>query len=223
MTNGFPPLPLVTLVLKYYLGRMAKLHLVEQSKQSEDSLLKSAGKLFREKGFASTTVREIAAAAGILPGSLHYRYATKESLLLALMEQGITKAINAIRSAIAESRDPIERIRLSMRAHLRLLIHDDDTIYVSLYEWRALKGEARESMVRLRDRYDALWDGLFYRATGSGRLRTDIDLKLVRLSTLGALNWVAQWYSEGGLSPDDVADAFADNLLRGLLAEDRKA
>ena len=202
---------------------MTKLQLVEQPGQSEDSLLKAAGKLFRQKGFASTTVREIAAAAGILPGSLHYRYATKESLLLALMEQGITKAINAIRAAIAESRDPIERIRLSMRAHLRLLIHEDDTIYVSLYEWRALQGEARESMVRLRDRYDALWDGLLYQATGSGRLRTDIDLKLVRLSTLGALNWVAQWYSDGGLSPDDVADAFADNLLRGLLAEDQKA
>jgi AcrR family transcriptional regulator len=203
---------------------MTKFRLVETSKQSEDTLLKAAGKLFRQKGFASTTVREIAAAAGILPGSLHYRYATKESLLLALMEEGIVKAIGAARSAIAASRDPIERVRLSMRAHLRLLIQEDDTIYVLLYEWRALRGEARESMVRLRDRYDALWDGLFYEAAGSGRLRADIDLKLVRLSTLGALNWVAQWYSpEGGLSLDDLSDAFADNLLRGILAEDQKA
>ena len=203
---------------------MTKLKLIERSKHSEDLLLKAAGKLFRQKGFTSTTVREIAGAAGMLPGSLHYRYATKESLLLALMEQGITKAINAVRSAIAASRDPIERVRLSMRAHLRLLIHEDDTIYVSLYEWRALRGEARESMVRLRDRYDALWDGLIYEAAGGGRLRPDIDLKLVRLSILGAGNWVAQWYSpEGDLSPDDIADAFVDNLLHGILADDRKA
>jgi AcrR family transcriptional regulator len=203
---------------------MAKLKLIGNSIQDEDPLLKAAGKLFRRKGFASTTVREIAGAAGILPGSLHYRYATKESLLLALMEQGITKAIDAVLSAIGESRDPIERVRLSLRAHLRLLIHEDDTIYVLLYEWRALKGETRESMVRLRDRYDALWDGLFYEAAGSGKMRTDIDLKLVRLSTLGAVNWVAQWYSpEGEFSPDDIADAFADNLLHGILAEDRKS
>ena len=202
---------------------MAKLRLIEPS-PSEDPLLKAAGKLFRQKGFASTTVREIAAAAGVLPGSLHYRYSTKESLLLALMEQGITKAIEALRLAIAAARDPIERIRLSMRAHLRLLIHEDDTIYVLLYEWRALTGEARETMVRLRDRYDALWDGLFYEAAGTGRLRADINLKLVRLSTLGAINWVAQWYSpEGDLSPDDLADAFADNLLHGILVEDRNA
>lgn len=202
---------------------MTKLKLIEDSVQSNDLLLKAAGKLFRQKGFASTTVREIAGAAGVLPGSLHYRYATKESLLLALMEHGITKAINAVRSAIGSSRDPIERIKLSLRAHLSLLINEDDTIYVLLYEWRALEGDARESMVRLRDKYDALWDGLFHAAAGCGRVRTDIDLKLVRLSTLGAINWVAQWYSpEGHLSPDDIADAFANNLLHGILVEDRK-
>ncbi|HXU09465.1 MAG TPA: TetR/AcrR family transcriptional regulator [Blastocatellia bacterium] len=202
---------------------MTKLKLIKDSKQDEDPLLKAAGKLFRQKGFASTTVREIAGAGGMLPGSLHYRYATKESLLLALMEQGITQAINAVRSAIAASRDPIERVRLALRAHLRLLIHEDDTIYVLLYEWRALSGEARETMVRLRDRYDALWDGLLYEAAGTGRLRTEIDLKLVRLSTLGAVNWVAQWYSPGGdLAPDEIADTFANNLLHGILAEDRK-
>lgn len=202
---------------------MPKLKLISHSEQDQDPLLRAAGKLFRQKGFASTTVREIAAGAGMLPGSLHYRYPTKESLLLALMEQGITKAINAIRSAIAASPDPLERIRLSIGAHLRLLIDEDDTIYVLLYEWRALTGEARESMVRFRDRYDALWDGLLYEAAGGGNLRTNVDLKVARLFTLGAVNWVAQWYSpEGDLSPDDIADAFADNLLHGILADERK-
>lgn len=203
---------------------MAKLRLIGDSVPEEDPLLKAAGKLFRQKGFASTTVREIAGEAGVLPGSLHYRYATKESILLALMEQGITKALKSVRTAIGTSRDPIERIRLSLRAHLDLLIHEDDTIYVLLYEWRALNGDVRESMVRLRDRYDALWDGLFYEAAGTGRIRTDIDLKLVRLSTLGSMNWVAQWYSpKGGLSPDDIADTFTDNLFHGILVEDPKA
>src|SRR5262245_26224774 len=136
--------------------------------------LQAAGQLFRQKGFAATTVREIAAAAGMLPGSLHYRYASKEEMLLALMERGIARATSTVRLALAEVVDPIERLRAALRAHVRLLVHEDAAIYVLLYEWRTLSGREREHMIRLRDRYDALWDGVLYEAAGSGRLRPDV-------------------------------------------------
>lgn len=197
---------------------MTKLRLVKHPDADHDVLLKAAGQLFRQHGFAATTVRDIAKAAGVLPGSLHYRYATKESLLLALMERGITTATTAVRRAISATRNPIERIRIATRAHLHLLLLEDDSIYVLLYESRSLTDDASESMARLRDRYDALWEGLLYEAAGTGKLRADIDLKLVRLALFGSLNWVAQWYSpEGELTPDEIADAFADNMLRGIL------
>jgi len=199
---------------------VTKLKLLKQGKHDDDPLLRAAGQLFRRKGFSATTVRDIAHAAGVLPGSLHYRYATKEAMLLALMEQGITKASGSVRVAIAASREPLERIRLALRSHLQLLLQEDDSIYVLLYEWRALTGEARDSMARLRDRYDSLWDGLLYEAAGTTKLRHDLDLKLVRLSFLGAINWVAQWYSpEGQRSPEEIADIFADHMLRGILSD----
>jgi AcrR family transcriptional regulator len=183
-------------------------------------LLSAAGRLFRRKGFSATTVREIASAAGILPGSLHYRYSTKEAILLALMERGIGAAIKAVRSSAESSSDPLVRIRLALRAHLHLLLSDDDAIYVLLYEWRELIGEPQVAMARLRDRYDALWDGLLYRAAGSGQLRPGIDIKLVRLFILGCVNWVPQWYSRnGGHTPEQIADAFFENLMRGLVAD----
>ena len=204
-------------------GRMAKLQLLRTRPADVNHLLDAAGKLFRKKGFASTTVREIADAAGILPGSLHYRYSTKEAILLALMERGIATAIAKVRSAITSSPDPIDRVRLALRAHLRLLVCDDDAIYVLLYEWRELTGDSRDAMVRLRDRYDALWDGLLYRAVGTGQLRPEIDMKLMRLFVLGAINWVPQWYSpDGNRCLEEVADAFADNLLFGLLVDDAR-
>src|SRR5262249_405274 len=132
--------------------------------------------------------------------------------------RGIARATTTVRLAIAEVGDPIERLRAAVRAHVRLLVHDDAAIYVLLYEWRSLAGPEREHMVRLRDRYDALWDGLLHQAAGSGRIRPDADLKLVRLFLFGGLNWTAQWFSpQGGFSDVEVADAFADMLLRGLL------
>jgi len=186
--------------------------------QPGDPVLGAAGRLFRQKGFAATTVREIAAAAGILPGSLHYRFASKEDLLLALMDRGIERAVSAVRTAIADAHDPLDRVRAALRAHLRLLVREDDAIYVSLYEGRSLSGAARDHMVRLRDRYDALWDGLLHEAAGTGRLRADVDLRLVRFFLLGGVNWTAQWFStRGPYSVEQVAEAYADMLFHGLL------
>jgi len=188
-----------------------------------DPVLEAAGRLLRQKGFAATTVREIAAAAGILPGSLHYRFASKEELLLALMDRGIERAVAAVRTAIADSHDPLDRVRAALRAHLRLLVREDDSIYVSLYEGRSLTGAARDHMVRLRDRYDALWDGLLHEAAGTGRLRPDVDLRLVRFFLLGGVNWTAQWFStRGPYSVEQVAEAYADMLFHGLLQPSKR-
>lgn len=189
----------------------------------DEKLLAAAAWLFRRKGFAATTLREIAQAAGMLLGSVHYRYSTKDALLLALMERGIEHAIAAVQTAAAQSTDPTERIRLGLRAHLLMLLSGDDAVYVLLYEWRALSGPARDEMVRLRDRYEAFWDGMLYEAAGAGRVRPGVDLKLVRLYGFGAVNWVATWYTPGGeRTPEQIADAFWAYLALGLLADDKR-
>ena len=186
-------------------------------------LLGAAARLFRQKGFAASSLRKIAKAAGMFPGSVHYRYPTKESILLALMQQGIDQAIAAVRLAVAGCADPVERIRLGLRAHLQLLVSGKDAVYVLLYEWRALTGEAREEIVRLRDRYESFWAGMLYEAAGSGRLRDGVDLRLVRLFGFGAINWVAQWYRPGrDMTPEQIADAFFAFMAFGVMAEDRR-
>ena len=99
----------------------------------------------------------------MLPGSIHYRYSTKEALLIALMERAIERATEAVRVAASESRDPIERLQLGLRAHLRVLLASDDA-QVLLYDWRVLTGDARDAIVRLRDRYESFWHGLLWEA-----------------------------------------------------------
>lgn len=196
---------------------------VARRDDSQDRVLDAAAALFRARGFSATTVREIAAAAGILPGSLHYRFATKESLLIALMERAVEHAMAAVRDAVAGCRDPLERLRLGLRAHMRILLSGDDAIYVLLYEWRSLTGGRREAIVRLRDRYEAFWDGLLHHAAGAGCLRDGVDLGLLRMFSFGAINWAAQWYSpEGRRTPDEIADTFWTFTGLGVLNDDAR-
>jgi AcrR family transcriptional regulator len=193
------------------------------ARASVEIVLDAAARLFRGKGFAATTVREIAQAAGMLPGSLHYRFASKEAILVALMERALERVTRAVREAIASSKDPVERLRLALRTHLAMLVSGDDSVYVLLYDWRAVTGEAREAIVGLRERYEALWDGLLYAAAGAGRLRPRVDLRLVRLLGVGALNWAAQWFRrDGERTPEEVADALWAFLAFGVLCEETR-
>jgi AcrR family transcriptional regulator len=185
---------------------------------AEDALLDTAAKLFRRKGFEATTVREIARAAGMLPGSLHYRYPTKSGLLVSLMKRAVMRDLACVRAAIADERDPLEKIRRALRARLRLLLSKGDTVYVLLYDWRSLEGGERDEMIRLRDEYEAFWKGLIDEAARTGRLRPDLDLKLLRMFVFGAVNWVVQWYSpRGPRTPEEIADAFWEFMAFGAL------
>ncbi len=159
----------------------------------------------------------------MLLGSLQYRFPTKEALLVRLMERAVTRATDAVRAATEQTREPLERLRLGMVAHLEVLLSGDDAVYVLLYDWRVLAGDARESVVRLRDRYEALWTGILYEAVGSGRLRPGIDVGLLRLLGFGAINWVATWYRpEGAMTPAQIADAIFRTMTLGVLSEDAR-
>lgn len=181
-------------------------------------ILQVAARLFREDGYSATSVRDIAREAGILPGSLHYRYATKEDILSALMERAIDQLIAGVLAASAETVDPVERIRLAMAAHLRILLSGEDTVYVLFYDWRSLSRAAERAIAKHRRRYEAFADELLAQAAASAVLQPDVDLFLVRQLAFGAANWAAQWFEPGGAyTPDQIAAAFFRYLTQGTL------
>lgn len=184
-----------------------------------DRLLLAAATEFRRHGVAGATVRGIAQSAGMLPGSLTYRFPTKESLVVALMEQAVASISVAVLEAIDGYADPLDRLRLAMRAHLRVLLEGSDAAYVLLFDWRRLSDDTRAALSRERHRYESIWDGLIYAAAASGQLAPGLDLALVRRFAFGAANSVAFWYQPGGaLSSDQIADAFSNLIGLGTVS-----
>lgn len=186
---------------------------------SSQQILDTAAALFRRRGYAETSLRDIARAAGILPGSLHYRFAAKHDLLLALMERAVTRTTTAIRVAIGDTGDPAERLRTAMATYLELLLSGDDSLYVLLYDWRSLDGTEAHKVELLHQRLHALFDGLFYEAAGAGRIASHIDLLELRQLWLGAMNWTVQWHNpDDHGSATDVAERFWRILTPGTFA-----
>ena len=190
----------------------------------QGDVLSNAARLFREKGFERTSLKEIAEACNMLPGSLYYRYNSKEALLVELMRRGVDLVTAEVESAYASSDDPVERLRLCINAHLRALLVDSDAVYVLLFEWRALGPEAREEIIELRDQYESLWAGILETMIAQGVVRKNVDGRLLRLIGLGALNWVATWFDRNGVhSLDAIGDFIWQIAIDGVINKEVKA
>jgi len=185
-----------------------------QNGNRREGLLRVCARLFREKGFDGTTIRDISGAAGMHSGSPFYHFPSKQEMLLAVMEQGLAEGLRRSEAVLAERLEPEEKFRRLIRAHLGTILEEgNDFIPVMLYEWRALTPANRRRVIEMKDRYDALWQKVLDELERSGRVAGDAHL--ARLLVLGAVNWSAQWYRAGGrLSLDEIASQATRLLLK---------
>jgi AcrR family transcriptional regulator len=183
-----------------------------------EELLAIAARLFAERGFKNTTVRDIADAAGILSGSLYHHFDSKESMvdeLLDSFQRALWEAYDAIEASDSTPRHKLEAmVRVSFDAidqhHSEVAIFQTDAAYLATFERFAYLGERN---TRFRD----LWTGLLEQGVESGELRSDLDVELV-YRFLRDTVWVAvRWYRPGGeLTPAQVADQYLHILLDGI-------
>jgi len=179
-----------------------------------DELLRVSARLFRQKGFDGTTIRDISSAAGMHSGSPFYHFKTKQDILVAVMEQGLAEGLRRLQEAAALSGPAERRFTRMVRAQIGTILEDgNDFIPVLLYEWRSLTEANRRRIVALNDRYDACWQPVIDELKREGHLPG--DPRLVRLLIMGAVNWTGRWYrSDGRSSLDEIAEATARLFLR---------
>jgi TetR/AcrR family transcriptional regulator, cholesterol catabolism regulator len=179
-----------------------------------DELTRQAARLFAERGYHGTSVDQLAKAMGVQKGSLYAHMASKQELLYATMREGAA-AFHGALDAIDERLPPTERIRLALRAHLRVVADQLDVATVFVREWRYLEGERRDEIVAERRRYEERFRALFREGRELGELRTDLDEGAAALLVLSALNWAYTWLPPGR-DTDDLADRFYALLVEGM-------
>jgi TetR/AcrR family transcriptional regulator, cholesterol catabolism regulator len=175
-------------------------------------VLDEAARLFRSRGFEGTSVREIARAVGMLPGSLYCHFATKEALLVAVYVKGVRQITDAVQSAIGRRSDPWDRLEAACIAHLEAILQEDDYAQVVVRVRPADVPAADRNLVALRNQYEAL----FARLIQDLPLARGTDRSALRLMLIGALNWSQVWYRPGGrLNPRAIARKFIGLLRQG--------
>jgi AcrR family transcriptional regulator len=200
-TRSLPPRDLPVAAQLIAAGR------VSDPASARGRLLREALALFARRGYARTTVRDLARAVGIQSGSLFHHFSTKEDIFCAALGEAIVLNTELMRSAAERARTPRARLRCLLRAELDF-IHGESggALALLFHEWHALSDANRSRLLALREQYEGLWLRVLSEAARAGLIR--LDAHLARRFVAGALSWTYNWYDpKGELDLDDLADA----------------
>jgi AcrR family transcriptional regulator len=185
----------------------------------ESQILEAATRIFQERGYDATTIQAIADDVGILKGSLYYYIEKKEDLLFQIVE-GVHRGLARSLEHVDAEKDPLERIRVFIAAHVRFIAENLSATRVFLHDFRALSPGRRKEIVSERDEYEGRLRELLGEAQQAGVVRDDLDLDLAVLAIFGMMNWMYQWYRLGGRNePEEIGWTFAEFALSGLRAD----
>lgn len=182
----------------------------------KQQILNTASRLFREKGYSATTMRDIASVMHIEAASLYHHIRSKEELLETICFEMAEKFITALKEVNDIYFDAEQRMRMAITFHVQIMAGNIDQSAVFLNEWRSLVPEKLEEFKKLRNQYESE----FRIIVSDGKkedIFDDVDEKLAALTILSAVNWIYQWYNPSGkMSPGEIADQIANLLLSGI-------
>jgi AcrR family transcriptional regulator len=179
-------------------------------------ILRGAAAAFRDRGYAATSVRDIARRTGMTPGNLYYYFRNKQEILYFCQDASLEVLLREARRIVAWDAPPDARVRALVRAQVLCML---DELHGSAghIEFHAIPRHRLKRVIARRDAYERLVRSQVAEGVRARRF-APCDPKLATLAILGAVNWTARWYRPGGAwAPEAIADGFADLLVRGLL------
>lgn len=190
----------------------------EAAERPREVILRVATQLFGERSYPATTMRDIAGGVGILAGSLYAHIDGKESLLLEIINNGITEFLNRVGQASATAAaDASARIRAMVQAHVEIVAEDPRQTLIVFHQWRYLNAANQASVREQRRKYEQLFTDAIVSGVTAGRFASDLDVRTSVFALLGALNWTPEWLSPDGPVPvAELGARLADAILRGM-------
>src|SRR5262245_45929719 len=155
-------------------------------------ILKTSAKIFAEKGFHRTSIRDIARATKMSLAGLYYYFRTKEELLYLIQERCFLTLLQRWEKTTAAEPNPRARVRIFAENHLGFFLHNMNEMKVMAHEDESLTGEFQEKIRVLKRRYvNVLMDliGVAQKQVGGA-----VDLRVATFAFFGMMNWIYTWY-----------------------------
>jgi TetR/AcrR family transcriptional regulator, cholesterol catabolism regulator len=189
---------------------------VSKAELTRERILDAAAAVLAERGFAGTSLGEVADRAGTQPGSLYYHFASREVLIAEVLRRGVASVhahVAAVVKALPKDASAALRLETALRAHLQFVLEQSNYARAGVRAIGQVPPELDEPIAALRDKYGLYLGKLFSAAAREGALPTHTNLGALRLLVLGAANWAAEWHRPDG----KVTAAELGDMLTGML------
>ncbi|WP_017580969.1 TetR/AcrR family transcriptional regulator [Nocardiopsis valliformis] len=182
-----------------------------------ERLLRAATRLFAERGFESTSVQEVVAAAGVTKGAMYHYFGSKDDLLYEVYGRVLRMQTEHLVEISSRDVPVAERVHAAACDVIVTSIANLDDSKIFFRSMHQLAPEKQRSVRAERRKYHELFRSMVEQGQSEGVFRSDVPADLVVDYFFGSVHHLGTWYRQDGqLTGDDVGRHFADLLIAGL-------
>lgn len=185
-------------------------------KNRKQQIEEKATTLFQEKGYAATSMRDLANVLGIEAASLYSHIKSKEEILQKVCFRMADEFFAAWQAVEMENSSFAAKLEKAAISHVRVITLNTSASAVFFNEWRHLSEPHLSEFLSMRDDYEGRFIDIIEKGMESGEFK-EVDSKFMMLTILSSLNWTHNWYKPGGtLSPQEIGHRLSNMILNGL-------
>lgn len=187
------------------------------TRNTRGDVVQAAGRLFAERGYHGTSMRDLGKELGLLGSSLYAHVASKQDLLVAVVEEGAALFEASAGAALETPGTPEDRLRALISGHVDVVLDNIDVSRTFLNEARVLEDTYRHRILQARDHYEQAFRQVLQEGIDTGAFRPDIDPKVEAIFILSILNAIERWYRPTGkLDRSALVERLTGFALHGL-------
>jgi len=187
-------------------------------KSKKEIINDCAAKLFRKKGYAATSMQDIAEAVGMKAASLYNHISSKQEILQDLLNRiatGFTDGLNEITSS---SLQPQEKLEALVSLHVEMTFRFSDSIAINTGEWIHLEEPALSKYTKQRSSYEKSFKAILENCKKSGLIDKATNTDIALFSILSSLHWLYSWINRNKkVSRIELEHQLKKILLKGLI------
>src|SRR5438477_2002232 len=187
--------------------------------QKLEHILRTSARIFAEKSYHSTSMRDISRATGVSLAGLYHYCKSKEELLFLIQDHCFGRVLERLELRTRGIDDPFEKLRLFIDNHLSFFAANMAEMKVLSHEAESLAGVVHEHVSTKKERYAKLARKILREIEEQEQTSARVDLTIATYALFGMMNWIYNWYDpRGKLSVHDLMDNCARLFLAGFLA-----
>jgi AcrR family transcriptional regulator len=201
---------------------------VSRHDQKLEFILRTSARIFAEKSYHSTSMRDISRATNVSLAGLYHYCRSKEELLFLIQDNCFGRVLERLEQQLGEVKDPVAKLRLFIENHLSFFAANMAEMKVLSHESESLAGDLHVHVSTRKDNYTKLARKILQEVQDSREHKQPVDLTVATYALFGMMNWIYNWYDpQGKLKVYDLAQhltqLFLGGFAPGLLVEPGKS